>query len=163
MQSAGGQMIDNKIKILFLCTGNSCRSQMAEGWARHLKGDVLDVYSAGVEIHGLNPDAVQVMGEAGVDISSHRSKHVDELKDIPFDAVVTVCDSASESCPLFPGKTRVIHHSFDDPPKLAKGLSGEAALDIYRRVRDEIRKFVENLPDNLGPQSLNLRNKERNS
>jgi len=146
-------MLDHKLKVLFLCTGNSCRSQMAEGWARYLKGDVLDVYSAGIETHGLNPSAVQVMKEAGVDISSHCSKHVDELKDIPFDAVVTVCDSASESCPLFPGKTKVIHHSFDDPPKLAKGLSGEAALNIYRRVRDEIQKFVETLP-----KSLNLNN-----
>lgn len=150
-------MLDSKLKILFLCTGNSCRSQMAEGLARHLKGDVLEAYSAGVETHGLNPFAVQVMQEAGVDISGHRSKHVDELKDIPLDIVVTVCDSASESCPLFPGKTKVIHHGFDDPPGLAKGLSGEDALDIYRRVRDEIRTFVETLP-----QSLNLNNTERN-
>ena len=157
MQSTGEKMLDTKLKILFLCTGNSCRSQMAEGWARHLKGDVLDVYSAGIETHGLNPNAVQVMQEAGVDISGQRSKHVDDLKDIPFDAVVTVCDSASESCPLFPGKTKVIHHGFDDPPELAKGLTGEAALNIYRRVRDDIRKFVESLP-----QSLNLNSKERN-
>jgi arsenate reductase len=161
MQSAGWQMLEHKLKILFLCTGNSCRSQMAEGWARHLKGDVLEAYSAGVETHGLNPFAVQVMQEAGVDISGHRSKHVDELKDIPFDAVVTVCDSASENCPLFfgknPGQTKIVHHSFNDPPKLAKGLSVEDTLDIYRRVRDEIRTFVETLP-----QSLNLNNTERN-
>jgi arsenate reductase len=150
-------MLDSKLKILFLCTGNSCRSQMAEGWVRHLKGDVLDVYSAGIETHGLNQNAVKVMREAGVDISSHRSKHVAELKDIPFDAVVTVCDNASESCPLFPGKAKIIHHGFDDPPKVAKGLSGEDALNVYRRVRDDIRKFVETLP-----QSLNLENKERN-
>ena len=95
-----------KLKILFLCTGNSCRSQMAEGWARHLKGDVLEPYSAGVEVHGLNPSAVRVMAEAGVDISNHRSKHVRELADIAFDYVVTVCDRAHESCPFFPGATR---------------------------------------------------------
>lgn len=130
---------------------------MAEGWARHLKGDILEVYSAGIETHGLNPNAVQVMQEAGVDISGHRSKHVAELKDIPFDAVVTVCDKANESCPLFPGKTKVIHSGFGDPPQLAKDLSGEAALNIYRRVRDDIRKFVETLP-----QSLNLNNTKRN-
>ena len=142
-------MLDNKLKILFLCTGNSCRSQMAEGWARHLNGDVLDVYSAGIETHGLNPLAVQVMQESDVDISAHRSKHFDELKDLSFDRVVTVCDSASESCPLFPRKTKVIHHSFDDPPMLAKGLSTVEALNIYRRVRDEIREFVKELPDLL--------------
>lgn len=139
----------NKTLILFLCTGNSCRSQIAEGWARHLKGDVLDVYSAGIETHGLNPHAVQVMEEAGVDISGQYSKHVDHLKNISFDAVVTVCDNASETCPLFPGKTKVIHQGFDDPPKLAKDLSDEAALNIYRRVRDEIRTFIESLPESL--------------
>jgi arsenate reductase len=139
-----------KLKILFLCTGNSCRSQMAEGWARHLKGNVLEAYSAGIEPHGLNPNAVKVMGEAGVDISQHRSKHVDELKDIPFDYAVTVCDNARESCPLFPGRTKVVHAGFDDPPRLAQTAKTEAeALAHYRRVRDEIRSFVGKLPEAL--------------
>ena len=139
-----------KPKVLFLCTGNSCRSQMAEGWARALKGDAIEAYSAGIETHGLNPNAVRVMAEAGVDISSHRSKHVDELKGIAFDYVVTVCDHAHESCPLFPGGTRVVHAGFDDPPRLARDAKTEAeALGHYRRVRDEIRAFVENLPTNL--------------
>ena len=97
-----------KLKVMFLCTGNSCRSQMAEGWARALKGDLIDAYSAGVEPHGMNPRAIQVMAEAGVDMTAHRSKHVDELQQIPFDYVVTVCDHAHESCPLFPGNTKVI-------------------------------------------------------
>jgi len=95
-----------KMKILFLCTGNSCRSQMAEGWTRHLKGDIIEPYSAGVESHGLDSLAVRVMAEAGVDISAHRSKHFSELKDIQFDYVVTVCDDAYEKCPVFPGKTK---------------------------------------------------------
>ncbi|HSW01379.1 MAG TPA: arsenate reductase ArsC [Sedimentisphaerales bacterium] len=139
-----------KLKVLFLCTGNSCRSQMAEGWARHLKGDVIEAYSAGIETHGLNPHAVRVMAEAGADISGHRSKHVDEIRDIPFDYVVTVCDHAHESCPLFPGRTRVVHVGFGDPPRLAKrAKSEEEALDCYRKVRDEIRRFVESLPDGL--------------
>jgi arsenate reductase len=139
-----------KLKVLFLCTGNSCRSQMAEGWARHLKGDAMEPYSAGIETHGLNPNAVKVMAEAGVDISGHRSKHVEEVLSIPFDYVVTVCDDAHESCPLFPGRTRVVHVGFDDPPRLAKQAKSEhEALDCYRRVRDEIRRFVESLPDRL--------------
>ena len=138
-------------KVLFLCTGNSCRSQMAEGWARHLKGDVIDAYSAGIEAHGLNPLAVKVMAESGVDISSHRSKHVDELKGIEFDYVVTVCDNAHESCPIFPGRTKMVHVGFDDPPRLAKDAqTEEEALRHYRRIRDEIRTYVETLPDALG-------------
>lgn len=140
----------NKLKVLFLCTGNSCRSQMAEGWARHLKGDCVEPYSAGIETHGLNPNAVKVMAEAGVDISGHHSKHLGELKDIKFDYVVTVCDSAHESCPMFPGKTKVIHVGFDDPPRLAKEAKNEEeALNIYRRVRDEIKALVEKLPQYL--------------
>ena len=140
----------DKLKVLFLCTGNSCRSQMAEGWCRYLKGDVIEPYSAGIETHGLNPNAVKVMAQAGVDISSHRSKHVDELKDIDFDYVVTVCGHANEHCPMFPGKTKVIHVGFDDPPKLAQAAqSEEEALNYYRRVRDEIRSFIQMLPDNL--------------
>jgi arsenate reductase len=138
------------MRVLFLCTGNSCRSQMAEGWARYLKGDVIDAYSAGIATHGLNPRAVQVMAEAGVDISGQRSKHVDELKHIAFDYVVTVCGHAHETCPLFPGTARVVHVGFDDPPALARGAKTEdEALAHYRRVRDEIRAFVASLPEGL--------------
>src|SRR5688500_2687573 len=104
----------NQLKVLFLCTGNSCRSQMAEGWARHLHGDAIDAYSAGVEPHGMNERAVRVMREAGVDISKQHSKHVDELTGVPFDYVVTVCDHANETCPVFPGKTKRLHVGFDD-------------------------------------------------
>jgi len=139
-----------KKKIMFLCTGNSCRSQMAEGWARHLKPGVIEAYSAGIETHGLNPCAVKVMKEAGVDISGHRSKLVGELKDIQFDYVVTVCGHANETCPIFPGKTKVVYAGFDDPPKLAKqARTEEEALEHYRRVRDEIKAFVESLPEAL--------------
>jgi len=140
----------DKIKILFLCTGNSCRSQMAEGWARYLKGDVIEPYSAGVETHGLNPNAVKVMAESGVNISTHHSKLVEEVKDIDFDYVITVCDNAHESCPIFPGKTKIIHFGFDDPPRLAKEVKTEQeAIDIYRRVRDEIKAFIKKLPQVL--------------
>lgn len=135
-----------KLRILFLCTGNSCRSQMAEGWTRHLKNDDIDAWSAGIETHGLNPFAVQVMAEQGVDISAHRSKLLSDLDGITFDAVVTVCDHAQESCPFFPGQTRRIHHSFEDPPRLAAGKEGQERLDCYRKVRDQIRDFVERLP-----------------
>ena len=139
-----------KMKILFLCTANSCRSQMAEGWARHLKGDVLEAHSAGTRKSQVNPLAARVMAEAGVDISAQWSKDVDEVKDIPFDVVVTVCGHAHENCPLFPGRTRVVHVGFDDPPKLAeKARSEEEALAHYRRVRDEIRAFVAGLPGSL--------------
>ena len=137
----------SKLNVLFLCTGNSCRSQMAEGWARHLHGDALAAYSAGVQPTALNPDAVRVMAEAGVDISRQCSKHVDELAHIPFDYVVTVCDEAHESCPVFPGRAKVIRRTFDDPPRMAKGAASEAErLAPYRRVRDEIRQFVQSLP-----------------
>ena len=140
----------DKLKVLFLCTGNSCRSQMAEGWCRHLKGDVIEPYSAGIETHGLNPNAVRVMAEAGVDISDQQSQHLDAFKTVPLDYVVTVCDNAHESCPLFPGRTRVVHVGFDDPPRLARAAATEeAALDGYRRVRDEIKAFIEQLPDAL--------------
>jgi arsenate reductase len=139
-----------KKRILFLCTGNSCRSQMAEGFTRALKSESLEAYSAGVEIHGLNPLAVRVMAEAGIDISGHRSKHVNELASIPFDYVVTVCDHAAEACPRFPGRAKILHRSFQDPPSLAKNARSEnEVLGYYRRVRDEIRAFVESLPDAL--------------
>ncbi len=138
------------IRILFLCTGNSCRSQMAEGWARNLKAATLDAASAGVEKHGLNPYAVQVMAEVGVDISTAQSKLLSELPDWDFDYVVTVCGNAHESCPVFPGKTRVVHVGFDDPPRLARACrTEEEKLDCYRRVRDEIRRWVETLPASL--------------
>jgi arsenate reductase len=138
------------LKILFLCTGNSCRSQMAEGWARHLKRDVIRAWSAGIQPQGLNPVAVNVMAESGVDISGQRSKIVQELMDLPFDYVVTVCDQARGTCPLFPGNTKVIHVGFDDPPKLAEKLTDEEEqVDCYRRVRDEIRDFIMTLPESL--------------
>ena len=139
-----------KLKVLFLCTGNSCRSQMAEGWARHLKSDVIEADSAGIEKHGMNPHAIKVMAEADVDITGHHSKTVTELGPIEYDYVVTVCGHANEHCPLFTGKAKVIHVGFDDPPKLTKHLpDGEEKLAIYRRVRDQIRKFVETLPESL--------------
>lgn len=141
-----------KIKVLFLCTGNSCRSQMAEGWARHLKADAVEPYSAGIEKHGMNPHAIKVMAEAGVDITGQRSKTVAELGLVHFDYIVTVCGHAHEHCPVSPGKAQVVHIGFDDPPKLSAGLpDGEEKLAIYRRVRDEIRRFVEALPGNLAP------------
>ena len=127
---------------------------MAEGWARFLKGDTVEAYSAGIETHGLNPNAVKVMREAGVDISSHKSQHIDEFKDVELDYVVTVCGHADENCPVFAGNTRVVHVGFDDPPKLAEQVQGEQEkLDCYRRVRDEIRAFVEGLPENLKSKS----------
>jgi arsenate reductase len=139
-----------KLKVLFLCTGNSCRSQIAEGWARRLKPETIEPYSAGTQPQRLNPLAVRAMAETGVDIRGQRSKHVDELRDVEFDYIVTVCDAASEACPAFPGRSRVFHIAFDDPPKLAAGAaSEEEALPHYRRVRDEIRAFVEKLPEAL--------------
>lgn len=139
-----------KLRVLFLCTGNSCRSQMAEGWARHLKGEQIEPFSAGIEAHGLNADAVRVMAEVGVDISRQRSKRLSDLPDLNFDVVVTVCDDASQRCPRFPGTARVVHVGFDDPPRLAAGAtSEEERLAPYRRVRDQIRAFIETLPESL--------------
>jgi thioredoxin type arsenate reductase len=133
--------------VLFLCTGNSCRSQMAEGWARAMWADRIEAFSAGIETHGLNPNAVRVMAEAGVDISGHRSKLVDELVDTELDLVVTVCGHAHETCPMFSGGAKVIHVGFDDPPALAASAgTDEAKLDCYRRVCDQIREFVTTLP-----------------
>ena len=137
-----------KLKILFLCTGNSCRSQMAEGWTRALKSDLVEVYSAGIETHGLDPIAVEVMAEAGVDISKQTSKHVNTLIHIAFDTVITVCDNAREACPYIPWAKKVIHVGFNDPPAMAKALAAQGASEeeqrnCYRRVRDEIRAFVE--------------------
>ena len=139
-------MLLPKLKVLFLCSGNSCRSQMAEGWARKLRSDRIEAYSAGAEPAGVHPLALQVMSESGVDISRQRSKHVDELSGTDFDLVVTLCDSAREHCPIPPSATRVRHVGFDDPPKLARNArSEEEALGVYRRVRDEIRQFVKRL------------------
>jgi arsenate reductase len=139
-----------KLKVMFLCTGNSCRSQMAEGWAHALKRDVIEAYSAGVDPHGMNPRAIAAMAEAGVDITGQRSKHVDELADVTFDYVVTVCGHANETCPRFTGDTKVVHVGFDDPPKLAAGAkTDDEAMPHYRRVRDEIKQFIETLPTAL--------------
>ena len=144
----------HSLKVLFLCTGNSCRSQMAEGWARHLKGDIIEAFSAGVETHGMNPTAVRVMAEAGVDISGFRSKNLSELEDVDFDYVITICNRAAESCPVFPGRAQIVFQGFDDPPRLAaEADTEEETLGHYRRVRDEIRAFVETLPASLPGQS----------
>jgi arsenate reductase (thioredoxin) len=139
-------------RLLFLCTGNACRSQMAEGWGRALLGEYFEVHSAGVKPHGVDPRAVHVMAEVDVDIRSHHSKHVDELVDIDFDVVVTVCDNAAGECPVYPGSVTRIHHAFDDPPRLAREAAPDedAQLLPYRRVRDEIRDFVATLPRQLG-------------
>ena len=142
-------MAAKRPNILFLCTGNSCRSQMAEGWARFLWPDRLNAYSAGVETHGLNPLAVKAMAERGVDISSHHSKLLTELDHLSFDLVITVCEHAAEACPLFPGTAKVIHHQFPDPPRLAKGKAEQESLVLYGRVCDEIREFIIHLPDLL--------------
>lgn len=141
---------NRKLRVLFLCTGNSCRSQMAEGWTQHLKGDVIDAFSAGTVSHGLNSLAVKVMAEAGVDISYHASKTLMDLSSPEFDYVITVCSDADRICPAMPGPTKKIHRGFDDPPHLARAAaSEEEALVHYRRVRDEIRAFVETLPESL--------------
>lgn len=146
--------MSEKLNVLFLCTGNSCRSQMAEGWTRHLKADVIQAYSAGIETHGLNPSAVTVMAEAGVDISGHTSQNITEFSHVPIDVVVTVCGHAHETCPFFPANCRVVHVGFPDPPKMAGELAGKGGseqdqLDCYREVRDAIKAFVETLPDAL--------------
>ncbi len=139
--------MSDRIQILFLCTGNSCRSQIAEGWARHLKSDVIEAYSAGIRPIGVNSRTIKVMAEADVDISGHTSKGVDELVGIDFDYVVTVCDNARQQCPVFGGRTKHVHKSFDDP-YFAAGSEVEI-MAVFRRVRDEIKAFVEKLPDNL--------------
>ena len=139
-----------KKKILFLCTGNSCRSQMAEAWCRALQSDFFEAYSAGTEKHGMNPFAVQVMEELGIDMSRHYSKHVSELSETDFDYVVTVCGNAHESCPTFPARSRVVHLPFEDPPKMAQGYErAEEKLACYRRVRDAIKLAVETLRERL--------------
>jgi arsenate reductase (thioredoxin) len=136
--------------ILLLCTGNSCRSQMVEARTRILKSDRLEACSAGVDLHGVDPRAVQAMAEVGIAISAQTSKDVDTLEDITFDHVITLCNHAHQACPVFPAKTRLLHVGFDDPPRLAAGAQTEdEAMDHYRRVRDEIKVFVERLPEIL--------------
>ena len=137
-----------KLKVLFLCTGNACRSQIAEGWAKHLKGNVIDAYSAGIRPIGVNSRAIKVMAEAGVDISTHQSQHIDDFSEIDFDYVITLCDNASESCPVFGSKTRILHKPFADP-YFASG-SEEEIMTTFRKVRDDIRTFIETLPERLG-------------
>ena len=135
------QKMTSKTRILILCTGNSARSQMAEGLLRHDAGDRFEVYSAGVKPSRVRPEAIQAMAEIGIDISGHWSKSVDEFLGQQFDVVITVCDNASETCPVFPGNTTRIHHSFTDPP--APGAADEATtLAVFRRVRDEIRTWL---------------------
>lgn len=136
-----------KLKVLFLCTGNSCRSQMAEGWARHLKSDVIESYSAGVWPVGVSSRAAQVMAEAGVDISSQRSEHVDDFLGIDFDYVITLCGHAKEQCPAFGGEAVLVHKPFEDPT-MALG-SSEQVMAAFRKTRDEIRAFIETLPEAL--------------
>jgi arsenate reductase (thioredoxin) len=134
------------LKVLFLCTGNSCRSQMAEAWTRILESDRIEAYSAGVDPHGVDPRAVQAMAEVGIDISGQASKDVDTFEHMEFEYVITLCDHANQACPVFPAKTKVIHVGFDDPPRLAAGAKTEdQAMVHYRRVRDEIKAFVEKL------------------
>jgi arsenate reductase len=144
------ESLPKKLKVLYLCTGNSCRSQMAEAWTRLLKSDQIDPHSAGVAPKGLDAGAVKAMAEIGIDISNQLSKDVDSVGNLEFDYVVTLCDNAREACPYFPAKTRVLHIGFDDPPSLAADAGNEEeAMEHYRRVRDEIKKFVETLPDAL--------------
>ena len=127
---------------------------MAEGWAKHLHADMIEPYSAGIEKHGLNPNAVMVMNEIGIDISEHFSKDLTDLSHLEFDLIITVCGHAHETCPVFPGQARVLHHGFDDPPRLAKhARSDEEALSHYRRVRDEIGQFMQTLPDLIHAQA----------
>lgn len=141
------------LRILFLCTGNACRSQMAEAWARTILGGVVQPASAGVVATAVDPRAQQVMQEAGVDLSGQFSKKLDELESLDFDYVITLCDHAAQHCPIFPGTATLVHRSFEDPPLATQSMSEEAAiLAVYRRVRDEIREFVGHIPDNLGPR-----------
>jgi arsenate reductase len=136
--------------VLFLCTGNSCRSQIAEAWAHHLKDQVIDASSAGTHPTGLDPLAIQVMAEVGIDLSTHQVKSLDVMQHLPFDYVVTVCSDAHETCPVFPGRARIVHRGFDDPPRLAAAAdSPQEAISHYRRVRDEIKAFIEQLPEAL--------------
>jgi len=139
-----------KLKVLFLCTGNACRSQMAEAFARELKGDVIEPWSAGVAPFRVLAETIEIMQEVGIDLAEHYAKHVATLRKIDFDYVVTLCDYAHETCPNFAGKTKVIHRGFDDPPSLAmRAKNADEALGHYRRVRDGIKALIETLPEAL--------------
>jgi arsenate reductase len=146
-----------KLKILFLCTGNSCRSQMAQGWAKKLKSDCIEAFSAGVYPVAVNSKTIEIMAEAGVDISQHRSKHVDQLAGIDFDYVITLCDNAREICPVFHGKAKLIHKPFSDPSMLIG--SQEVMTAAFRKVRDQIRDFILTLPDSLAKEKNDERKK----
>ncbi len=136
-----------KPAVLFLCTGNSCRSQMAEGWARHLHGDLYDFYSAGLEKHGMNPLAIEAMAADGLDITGQRSKRIEELPAIEYALVITLCGNADEHCPVLPQARHRLHHGFDDPPRLAAAAATEhEALAHYIRVSREIRDYLADLP-----------------
>ena len=137
----------DKVKVLFLCTGNSCRSQIAEGWAKYLKHDTIEAYSAGICPSGVNPRVIRVMAEDGVDVSGHTSKHIDDLAGIDFDYVVTLCDNAKEQCPVLQSKTKMIHRAFGDPT-LVVG-SEEEVMAAFVKVRDDIKAFVETMPESL--------------
>ena len=142
-----------KLKVLYLCTGNSCRSQMAEGWTNHLKGDEVEAWSAGIKTKEVNSWAIRVMAEAGVDLSSHTSKLVSDVMDQDFDYVVSLCDHARETCPIFPGKAKHVHTSFPDPPEMTKDMTDEEEiLAVYRYVRDKVRKYVEDVPGVFGSE-----------
>ncbi len=141
--------MSDKLKVLFLCTGNSCRSQMAEGFARHFRSHDIEAYSAGVAPSIVDPRSIGIMKEAGVDISDQRSKHVSEVMDIEFDYVVTLCDNARQSCPLFPGDTTVVHIGFEDPSFPGLEAPEEEVLQKYREVRDSIKQMVLAIPDVL--------------
>ena len=146
--------METKIKILYLCTGNSCRSQMAEGWTRHLKSNQIEAFSAGIETHGLNPHMIKVMDEAGVDVSNQKSENICDFAEHDLDVVITVCGHAHETCPVFPANCKVVHTGFPDPPKMAKelaekGATEEEQLDCYRSVRDKIKEYILTLPESL--------------
>jgi arsenate reductase (thioredoxin) len=150
MPDAAGTRVMPRLRVLFLCTGNSCRSQMAEGWARALKGETIDAYSAGTHPKVLDPMAVRVMADVGIDLSTQQPKSLDAVQHLPFDYVVTVCRETHETCPVFPGRARIVHCGFDDPPRqAAEAQSQEEALGHYVRVRDEIKAFIEQLPEAL--------------
>ncbi len=136
-----------KIKVLFLCTGNSCRSQIAEGLARYLKANSIDAYSAGIRPIGVSSRAIKVMSEEGMDISMQQSQHLDEFSEIDFDYVITLCDNAAENCPVFTGKAKVLHRPFEDP-YFASGSENDI-METFRKVRNEIKIFIEAMPDNL--------------
>ena len=140
----------SKMQLLFLCTGNSCRSQMAEGLGRHFCGDTIEFFSAGIEKHGLNPFAIKAMAEIGIDITGHTSNTLAELDSDNLDYIVTVCGHADETCPILATKTQRVHKGFDDPPKLAaNAATDEEAMVPYRRVRDEIKAYILTLPGSL--------------